>query len=112
MPETEIKYKSWRDRGGNFGVQCLDCNKVHWTGEESAIDTSTGKPCENCISIKTSNLRNEAAIEHQVEISDLPIKQEEIIAKNKIELDITKHLKVPELEDVCQHHISQPIELR
>ncbi len=35
-PTSHIFYKTWKDRGGNIGVQCVDCDQTFWTGKERA----------------------------------------------------------------------------
>lgn len=111
--QSNIQYTIWRDRGGNFGVQCLVCKRVHWTGEEATFDpTNPKRSCDNCVEIKTSNLRNQAAIDHQVEISEFEKQQEKVTAHNINEDDPSKHLQFPSLDEYCKHPRSQPIELR
>lgn len=50
------KFKTWIDKGGNIGIQCLDCNKTHWTGKEDTIDLLTKQVCPNCEAIKGNDL--------------------------------------------------------
>jgi predicted nucleic acid-binding Zn-ribbon protein len=46
----EPSYKTWVDKGGNVGVQCLECNRVFWTGGESTIG------CPNCQLMASQNV--------------------------------------------------------
>jgi hypothetical protein len=43
------QYKTWLDRGGNLGVQCLECGKTFWTGGEAPM-------CANCQLIQSQNI--------------------------------------------------------
>lgn len=49
-------YKTWRDRGGNIGVQCTTCNRTRWTGNEPVFDPTIGQDCANCVLIKSSQI--------------------------------------------------------
>lgn len=58
QPDTNqhVFYDTWKDKGGNIGVQCLKCNRTHWNGNEPLLDPTTGKDCENCKQIKESGI--------------------------------------------------------
>lgn len=60
-------FTTWKDQGGNIGIQCGVCGRTHWTGQEPATDPIRFLPCANCQSIKDQTVREAEQTKHNNE---------------------------------------------
>jgi hypothetical protein len=68
---ADILYKTWVDRGGYVGIQCLTCKRTHWNENVPTIfDPTTGEDCKNCQSIRDSKVRADEQLKHDSEKED------------------------------------------